>query len=154
MTLPLRPNVCMLVFNSGGKLFLGERHGEPGIWQFPQGGVELGLTLQENVIKELHEEMGVRPELLKIERQLEAVNEYDFAEVPAYARGRWRGQSQTFWLVKFTGEDRDINLNLYSPEFMNFRWCTPGEVTALAEPKRAGGYIKPLEEFRDYLKTM
>jgi len=149
--LPLRPNVCMLVFNSEGKLFLGERHKEAGIWQFPQGGVEDNFSLEQNVLRELEEELGAPAKLFKIIKQLSSTHEYEFDHPPEYAKGVWRGQSQTFWLVQFLGKDSDIKLEQQNPEFMNWRWCCPEEVRKLAEPKRLPGYLKPLSEFEQNL---
>lgn len=117
------------------------------MWQFPQGGVEAGLSLEENVIKELTEELGADKKLFRIVQKLKSTHKYDFQKPPAYAIGKWRGQAQTFWLVEFAGKDSDINLSRYQPEFESFRWCTPDEVRKLAEPKRLPGYLKPLEEF-------
>lgn len=144
----------MLLYNSEGKLFLGERNEESGIWQFPQGGAEPGLTLEQNVLKELHEELGISDQLAKIAKQLKTTNTYDFSIPPAYAIGKWRGQTQTFWLVTFLGEDSDIRLDLHQPaEFMRWRWCTIDEVRALAEPKRLPGYAKALIEFEEFLQS-
>jgi len=148
--LPLRPNVCMLVFNREKKLFLGERHGEPGVWQFPQGGVEPELSPEENVIKELNEELGAGPDKFKVVKKLACTHEYEWKEPPEYARRRWRGQSQTFWLVEFVGQDSDIDLKRFEPELMSWRWCTPAEVRCLAEPKRLPGYLKALKEFEEF----
>lgn len=145
--LPLRPNVCMLVHNASFQLFLGERLGEPGVWQFPQGGAVKRLSLEENVIKELNEELGADKELFKIVTKLEATHAYRWEQPPKYAIGKWSGQSQTFWVVKFLGEDCDIELDRYDPELSDWRWCTPDEVRSLADPKRLPGYLKPLEEF-------
>ncbi len=144
--LPYRPNVCMILRNREGKYFLGERAGEPGIWQFPQGGVETEFSLEENVIRELSEELGAKKKLFKIVKKLAATHEYDFRKAPAYAAGKWRGQAQTFWLVEFLGDDSEINLSLHEPEFMNFCWCTPDEVRQKAEPVRLTGYEKALKE--------
>jgi len=151
--LPLRPNVCMLVFNGQHKLFLGERYGEQGLWQFPQGGAEAGFSPEENVLRELEEELGAPGRCFRIIRKLKATNEYEFSEPPEYARGKWRGQSQTFWLVQFCGSDEDLNLNRHEPEFMNWRWCSVEEVMEMAEPKRLPGYLNALKEFENYLKT-
>ena len=146
--LPLRPNVCMLLFNSEGKLFLGERLGEPGIWQFPQGGVEPDSTLEENALREIQEETGISRNRLRIFRRLNAVNEYEWESPPAYASGKWRGQSQTFWLVEFLGADNDVKLAASQhPEFMSWRWCSASEVRRIAEPKRLKGYEAALCEF-------
>lgn len=144
--LPFRPNVCMLVYNQSRRLFLGERNGKPGVWQFPQGGAEEGLSPEENVLRELEEELGAAAPLFKIRTQLKSRHEYEFEVVPEYARGKWRGQSQTFWLVEFLGTDLDIVLDRNEPEFMGWRWCTIEEVKALAEPKRVAGYLNPLKE--------
>lgn len=149
--LPLRPNVCMLLFNADGKLFLGERNGEPGKWQFPQGGAEPELTLEANVLKELEEELGLAASKIEIVRKLETTREYEFDRTPAYAVGVWRGQSQTFWLVEFKGSDADIDLFRHAPEFMSWRWCDPMEVRTLAEPRRLVGYEPAIREFEQYL---
>jgi len=147
MTLyPLRPNVCMLVRNSAGQLFLGERLGEAGVWQFPQGGIDEGLTAEASVLKELHEELGIPAHLLRIERQLAATHSYEFAAPRDYSGRIFRGQAQSFWLVEFLGADTDIRLDLHEPEFMNWRWCTPAEVAVLADPQRLPGYRAPLAE--------
>ena len=144
--LPLRPNVCMLIFNRDGKLFLGERAGAPGIWQFPQGGVDEGQSLEENVYRELNEELGVSRELLSIRKQLTARHEYNWDNPPGYAIGKWRGQSQTFWVVDFLGSDNDIILDTHTQEFMSWRWAAPGDILTLVEPRRREGYMKALQE--------
>lgn len=140
--LPLRPNTCMIVYNAEGLILLAERYGEPGIWQFPQGGVEQGCSLEENVYKELEEELGAPKELFQITRQLTGTHQYEFVNPPAYAKDRWRGQSQTFWLVKFIGSNRDLNLATEQPEFMNYQWCPVDQVIERAEPRRRPGYLK------------
>jgi putative (di)nucleoside polyphosphate hydrolase len=148
--LPLRPNVCMLVLNSHRRLFLGERLGEPGVWQFPQGGVETSATLEENVLRELEEELGAARQLFSIVRRLKANHQYEFSRPPQYAVDKWRGQMQSFWLVSFLGKDEDIKLDNdkpgAEPEFSAWRWCTLAEVRAQAEPKRLLGYEKALAE--------
>ncbi|MBX7142956.1 MAG: NUDIX domain-containing protein [Oligoflexia bacterium] len=145
--LPLRPNVCMLVYNCDHKLFLGERFGEPGVWQFPQGGVDLKVALEESVYRELWEEIGIGRDKLSIIKRCDATHSYEFQDPPGYARGKWRGQSQTFWIVRFEGTDKDISLTQHEQEFMSWRWCSPAEVRVLAEPKRRPGYEAPLKEF-------
>lgn len=145
----------MLLFNSKHRLFLGERAGCPGVWQFPQGGAKKKLSLEQNVLKELQEEVGLSSELLRIERQLESTNEYEFRNPPEYAKNRWRGQSQTFWLVQFLGQDDDINLNFEEkPEFMNWRWARVSEVKELAEPVRLSGYLPALDEFSAFVSEL
>ena len=148
--LPYRPNVCLLICNQEGKLFLGERAGHPGIWQFPQGGAEPHLSLEENAIKEAHEELGVRKEQLRIIQRFKATHSYDFDVAPAYAAGKWRGQTQTFWLLEFAGANDEICLDRYGHELMRWKWCSISEVKELAEPKRLPGYLAALDEFQEY----
>ncbi|NMC62339.1 MAG: NUDIX domain-containing protein [SAR324 cluster bacterium] len=151
--LPLRPNVCMIVFNNQGKLFLGERAGTPGVWQFPQGGIENGASLEENVLRELHEELGAESSLFLIVKRLQAEHSYEFEETPAYAVGKWRGQAQQYWLVQFKGCDSDINLGRFERELMSFKWCSIEELRSLAEGKRLIGYEKALPEVEEYLNS-
>jgi putative (di)nucleoside polyphosphate hydrolase len=71
--------------------------------------------------------------------------------VPQYAEGRWRGQSQTFWLVEFVGDDSDIRLDAdHAPEFMTWRWSPVDEVRRLAAPRRLAGYEPALREFERF----
>ncbi len=151
---PLRPNVCMLVMNRRQKLFLGERFGEPGVWQFPQGGVESDATLEENVLRELEEELGVDRRNLRIIKKLNSTHTYFFKKPRLYGEVEFSGQAQTFWLVEFSGKDSDIDLGRHEKEMEKFRWCTPDEVRTFAEPKRLAGYVEPLAEFEEYLNEL
>lgn len=148
--LPYRPNVCLLVHNGNGKLFLGERAGEPGVWQLPQGGLEADCSIEENVLRELEEELGADQGCFRVVKRLDATHQYDFSAPPAYAIGKWRGQDQIFYLVEFTGTDLDINLTRFHQEFMSYQWVTVPELKHLAEPKRLAGYLGALVEFEEY----
>ncbi len=144
--LPLRQNVCMFVINKKGEIFLGERLGEPGVWQLPQGGVEKEFSIEENVIRELNEELGAPVRCFQIIKRLKGRFRYLWRTPPKYAKGRWRGQSQTFWLVKFIGRNSDITLKGEPQEFSSWMWCAPSQIRLLAEPKRMKGYSAPLKE--------
>jgi len=146
----LRPNVCMLVYNQKGLLFLGERYDKRGHWQFPQGGVETGRSRRDTVIRELREEIGAPRRVLSSIIKLKATHSYLWNKVPDYARGKWVGQKQTFWLVKFMGADSDINLETSNDqEFRSWRWCSVATVRRIAAKKRLPGYQAALEEFVD-----
>ncbi|MCB0320357.1 MAG: NUDIX domain-containing protein [Bdellovibrionales bacterium] len=147
----LRPNVCILLYNAQKKLFLGERCDCPGEWQFPQGGVEGDCSLEENVIREIEEEIGVSRDLIRVARRLRATHEYEWKEPREYGDQTYRGQTQTFWLVEFLGNDSDINLNTPHPEFMDWKWCASKEIPNIAHKQRLAGYILPLREFEDFL---
>jgi putative (di)nucleoside polyphosphate hydrolase len=148
----LRPNVCMLVYNRKGQLLLGERLGKAGHWQFPQGGVEPGESLKRNVLRELREELGITPEQVGRVTRLRARHHYVWKRIPAYAKGRWEGQQQTFWLVEFLGRDSDIDLaSAQEAEFSTWRWCSVRTVRRIAATERLPGYEKPLAEFANFL---
>ena len=121
------------------------------MWQFPQGGVEKGSRLEANALREAEEELGVSQTRLQILRRLSATHRYDFSKPPAYAIDKYRGQEQVFFLLEFTGDDSEIDLARHAPEFDAYRWCSPPEVRALAEPKRLPGYEAPLREVEQYL---
>jgi len=145
--LPYRPNVCILLFNKEKKLLLGERKNCPGVWQFPQGGVELDQSIEDNVLREVNEELGLASSLVEIIGCLKARHRYDFDVPPAYAEGVWRGQDQTFWLLRFLGSDSDILLNGADPEFDSWCWVTSKEVRSRADKIRLSGYEAALKEY-------
>jgi len=145
--LPYRPNVCLLITNEEKKFLLCERNGCPGIWQFPQGGIEIGMTAAETALKEAHEELGVKREDFIIIRQLIVHHEYEFAEpIPERYKGIFKGQKQTFIVLKYLGSDLDFQLDRYDQELMNWCWCSVAQVRELAEPKRLIGYEKAFKE--------
>ncbi len=149
---PLRPNVCLILLNSKGKLLLAERAGEPGVWQFPQGGVEPGGSEEESVLRELQEELGVPKRSLTILRRLSARHSYEFQKPKKYGNRLWRGQEQSFWLVLFTGDDSQIDLEQDEQELMDYSWCSVQEVLERAQPKRLVGYRKVLPEVEVFLR--
>ncbi len=132
---------------------MGERLGKPGHWQFPQGGVERGQTLINNVLRELREEIGITDQHIGSIVKLRARHSYLWSRIPSYAKGRWAGQRQTFWLVEFIGRDSDIDLTgSDEPEFSRWRWCGVQTVRKLAAPLRLPGYEQALIEFCDFLR--
>lgn len=151
--LPYRPNVCLLILNDQGKLFLGERFGEPNVWQFPQGGVEGDDTLEASALREASEELGVPIDRFKIIKQLKGNHRYDFSSPRLYGQVMWRGQTQTFWLLQFVGDEREITLSGPEREFESFQWCTVTEVRLQAEQKRRLGYEVVLPEVEEYLQV-
>lgn len=154
MSLPKRPNVCILVFNRNGELFLGERYRSPGTWQFPQGGIEPELSLEQNVLKEINEEIGVNQSSIKLIKKLNNTHQYEFQVVPDYAKGIYSGQTQTFYLVEFLGLNSEIKLDTHEPEFSAFQWATPDQVRLLADSIRLKGYQGAIEEFEEYWTTV
>ena len=144
----LRPNVCILLYNAERKLLLGERLGEAGHWQFPQGGIDKPDTPERAVVREIYEELGIEEHLLGRIEALNVTHTYLWDTVPDYAVGRWIGQAQTFWSVEFLGADTDIVLERHdAPEFQAWQWCSSFAVEQIAAEKRRDGYKKALRAF-------
>ena len=124
-----RPNVAALVVNSSGSLLICERSTIPGAWQFPQGGVDGGETLEQALSREVREEIGLDP------------NHYDVIEhrqgyrylYPPGTRGKKlrthgsHGQEQTYFLCQLKVDAPQINVKQRQPEFRAYRWILPTE---------------------------
>lgn len=150
-----RPNVCILLYNAERKLLLGERLGEVGHWQFPQGGIEDADAPERAVVREIYEELGVGEHLLGRIEALNVTHMYEWDAVPDYAIGRWIGQVQTFWAVEFLGADTDIVLERHdAPEFQAWQWCSSFAVGQIAAEKRREGYRKALRAFEAIVERL
>jgi putative (di)nucleoside polyphosphate hydrolase len=119
-----RPNVGIILLNSRNQVFWGKRL-RTHSWQFPQGGIKYGETPEQAMFRELHEEVGLRPEHVRIVARTRDWLRY---EVPDHfirkdARGHYRGQKQIWFLLRLTGRDSDLDLRATDhPEFDAWRW--------------------------------
>jgi putative (di)nucleoside polyphosphate hydrolase len=137
--LPYRPNVGAVLFNRHGKVFVARRadlpnaEGPAGGWQLPQGGIDGSEDPRSAVLRELAEEIGTdRAEIIGEHP------EWLTYDLPAHLvgvalGGRYRGQKQRWFALRFTGEDSDVRLDLDPhPEFDAWRWADLSELPALA----------------------
>ena len=121
--LPLRLGVGIIVLNKENRVFVGKRKDNPtDRWQMPQGGVDLGENFLEAMKRELKEETGIKS--IKIIKEIEKFTQY---ELPDYLlgkiwKGKYKGQKQKWFIVRFIGEDNEINLNTGRPEFIDWQW--------------------------------
>ena len=121
--LPLRLCVGIIVLNKENKVFVGKRIDNPtNKWQMPQGGVDRDENLMNAMKRELKEETSIRS--IEILKELEEWTEY---ELPDYLlgkvwRGKYRGQKQKWFIVRFLGKDEEINLKTTHPEFIEWQW--------------------------------
>ena len=121
--LPLRIGVGAIVLNKKNQVFVGKRKDNPvDKWQMPQGGVNEGEDFTSAMKRELNEETGIQN--IKILNEIDGWFEY---ELPNYLlgkiwRGKFRGQKQKWFIVKFLGNDEEINLEIDKPEFIEWQW--------------------------------
>jgi len=118
-----RPNVAAILINAEGLLFIAERAHIRGSWQFPQGGVDPGEELEGALFREVEEEIGVAPHLIKIESRRGGYR-YEFPK-GRLKYGVYGGQEQAYYLCRFLGTDADINLDTKHREFGRWRWIRP-----------------------------
>ena len=148
-----RPCVGVMLVNAEGKAFVGKRidNREGDWWQMPQGGIDDGEGIETALLREIREEVGAKPEHLEIVTQLPDELFYD---LPPELHGklwggRYRGQRQSWFLVRFTGTDADIDLEAYDPpEFCEWKWVEPDELPDLIVPFKRGVYETIVEGFR------
>jgi len=154
--LPYRPCVGVMLVNAEGKVFVGQRIDakEGDRWQMPQGGIDEGEDLHAAAFRELAEETGIGEGLATI---LATTNEELLYDLPDELLGRlwggrYRGQRQTWVLMRFAGDDRDVDLDAHDPpEFFAWKWVEPEELVELIVPFKRRVYRAVLDEFRELI---
>ncbi|MFN3397182.1 MAG: RNA pyrophosphohydrolase [Sulfurimicrobium sp.] len=119
-----RPNVGIVLCNARNEVFWGKRIREHS-WQFPQGGIKSGESPEQAMFRELHEEVGLKPEHVRILGRTQDWLHYDVPQhwVRREWRGSYRGQKQIWFLLRLVGRDCDVRLRATShPEFDAWRW--------------------------------
>jgi putative (di)nucleoside polyphosphate hydrolase len=119
-----RPNVGIILINARNEVFWGKRIGEHS-WQFPQGGIKYGETPEQAMFRELHEEVGLLPEHVRIVGRTRDWLRYEVPDkfIRREIRGQYRGQKQIWFLLRMVGRDCDIHLRATEhPEFDAWRW--------------------------------
>jgi putative (di)nucleoside polyphosphate hydrolase len=154
--LPYRPCVGVMLVNAEGQAFVGKRidNREGDWWQMPQGGVDPGEDLDAAMLREVEEEVGAMAHHLAIVGRLPEELFYDLPEdlQGKLWGGKYRGQRQTWYLVRFTGEDSDIDLNAWDhPEFCEWKWVDPELLPELIVPFKRDVYQAIVAGFRDRL---
>jgi putative (di)nucleoside polyphosphate hydrolase len=151
--LPLRPCVGVVLANPAGLVFAGERVDTPDAWQMPQGGIDPCETPEAAALRELAEETGLAPETVRIEAEAPEWIDY---ELPAHLvgkvwKGRYRGQTQRWFLVRFDGPDAAVDLAAHDVEFARWRWMAPADLIERIVPFKRGVYERVFEIFADHL---
>lgn len=139
-------NVAGILRNREGKILICERVNIKGAWQFPQGGVDNGETVEEALIRELGEEIGVEGKEIRIVEK-RAGYRYHFPNGPKKGHD---GKDQVYFLCDFLSPDDKINVDTEHPEFCDYRWIAPAEFRREWLPTMKIDVYR--EVFRDFFK--
>lgn len=147
-----RKNVGIIVLNKDGKVFMAKRvdfkNEISAPWQFPQGGMDDGETVEQTGLRELYEETGIKSvRLLKISKEWYAYNYPPKVHYLTPDKRKFKGQVQRWILVEFTGNESEININKDPIEFCDWEWKDPTEAPQLIVEFKRPIYEKVIAEF-------
>ncbi len=151
---PYRPCVGIMLVNEANGIFVGSRVDTPGEnWQMPQGGIDKGETPREAALRELEEEVGTN----QAEIIAESADWHAYDIPPALSdriwKGKYRGQTQRWFLMRFLGKDEDIVLDRHVREFSDWRWTPIDQLVDHIVPFKRDIYEKVITEFAPLLST-
>ena len=153
-TLPYRPCAGVMLLNHAGLVFVGQRiDSTVEAWQMPQGGIDDGEDAEAAALRELGEETGVMPDKVAL---IAAAPDELFYDLPPDLvgkvwKGKWRGQRQRWFLYRFFGEDRDVDIATAHQEFRAWRWVAPAELPEIIVPFKKTLYENVLSAFAPHL---
>ena len=153
-SLPYRPAAGIMLINREGKVFVAQRlDSSLEAWQMPQGGLDPGEEPLDGALRELEEETGIRPDRVEIVARHGEELYYDLPEdlIGKVWKEPWRGQRQTWFLMRFLGEDKDVNIATPEPEFRAWKWAEPAELPAMIVPFKQQLYRDVVEAFAAWL---
>ena len=154
--LPYRPCAGIMLANTEGKVFVGQRIDkapEGDAWQMPQGGIDDGEEAEQAALRELVEETGISPGLVDVIARSRNEHFYDLPEelLGKIWKGKYRGQRQWWFLMRFKGVDGDINIDTDHPEFSRWQWVSPDRLPQLIVPFKKRLYESLVSEFGELI---
>ena len=147
--LPLRTGVGIIVLNKNNKVFVAKRiDNAKNFWQMPQGGVDEGENFLKAAYRELEEETSIKSvELIK---ELDGTITYELPErlLGIIWRGKYKGQKQKWFLMRFLGEEKEIDIKTKNPEFLEWRWIELDQITEFVVDFKLHVYAELKEKVR------
>tara|TARA_Y100000992_G_scaffold284968_1_gene235554 strand:- start:610 stop:1086 length:477 start_codon:yes stop_codon:yes gene_type:complete len=128
--LPLRNGVGIILLNRENKVFVAKRIDNPkNFWQMPQGGVDEGEDFLAAAYRELEEETSIKN--VKLIKEIDGTVSYELPDhlLGVIWKGRYKGQKQKWFIMRFLGEDEDINIKTSRPEFLDWKWIDLNMIT-------------------------
>tara|TARA_Y100000741_G_scaffold233249_1_gene178219 strand:+ start:10 stop:486 length:477 start_codon:yes stop_codon:yes gene_type:complete len=150
--LPLRIGVGIILLNNKNEIFVGKRIDNPkNFWQMPQGGVNQNEDFLDAAKRELAEETSIKS--IELVKELEGWLKYDLPQklLGKIWKGKYRGQKQKWFIMKFVGNNNEINVKTKNPEFLSWKWIQSSELLNVAVDFKIDVYKKIQEEL-NYLK--
>jgi putative (di)nucleoside polyphosphate hydrolase len=145
--LPLRIGVGIILLNHENKVFVGKRIDNPkNFWQMPQGGINQNENFLQAAKRELEEETGIKS--VELVKELNGWLEYDLPEnlLGKVLEGKYRGQKQKWFIMKFVGKNNEINVKTKNPEFLDWKWIEASKLPSIAVSFKVDLYKKLKEE--------
>ena len=149
--LPYRPCVGIMLLNPHGLVFVGQRlDSKLEAWQMPQGGIDDGEDPRDTALRELGEETGIPAHLVEITGETPDWHYYDLPDdmVGTIWKGRYAGQRQKWFSMRFLGTDADVAIDQPHPEFKAWRWAEVHTLVGMAVPFKRDLYAEVIEILR------
>ena len=130
--LPLRSGVGIILLNKENKIFVAKRIDNPkNFWQMPQGGVDKNEDYLSAAYRELEEETSIKS--VELISELDGLITYDLPDhlLGIIWKGRYKGQTQKWYLMRFTGNEEEINIKTKHPEFLEWKWVDIDQITEI-----------------------
>ena len=147
--LPLRNGVGIIVLNKENKVFVARRIDNPkNFWQMPQGGVDEGEDLLSAAFRELEEETSIKN--IQLIKEIEGTTIYELPDslLGIIWKGKYKGQKQKWFLMRYLGKDDEININTKKPEFLDWKWIDLDKITDVVVDFKLGVYKELKEKIR------
>ena len=150
--LPLRDGVGVIILSKNNKIFVGKRKDNPiDKWQMPQGGVDKGEDYMSAMKRELYEETSI--ENIKILKELDGFFEYELPKhlIGIIWKGKFRGQKQKWFITRFLGDEKEINLRTRHQEFIDWKWVSLNQLPEVIVDFKKNLYLKLSEEIKKFM---